>query len=265
MLKKIFLSEKIILAVITINALVVFLQTFRGLNKSFWYFLWVIDYFIAIFFIIEIIVKMKTYTVKGYFSDGWNVFDFIVIVLSLPSLAALYFNTPGTTAVLLFRLARIIRLFRFIHFIPHLNKLLAGLGRALKSAFFILLVLLLYNFILAVFTCHLYRDIAPEHFGDPVISLYTIFKLFTMEGWNEIPETIAKNSSYWSGGLARLYFVLIALTGGLFGMSLANAIFVDEMIVDNNQELETKIDELNNKIDRMEALLSQNNRQDKEA
>ena len=47
------------------------------------------------------------------------------------------------------------------------------------------------------------------------------------------------------------YFVLIVLSGGIFGFSIVNAIFVDEMMKDNNDDLEAKVDELNRKMDRI--------------
>ena len=69
--------------------------------------------------------------------------------------------------------------------------------------------------------------------------------MFTVEGWNEIPKLIAERMDNpvleW---VARFYFVSIVLIGGIFGMSLANAVFVDEMTMDNNEAIEAKIDTL---------------------
>jgi len=45
-----------------------------------------------------------------------------------------------------------------------------------------------------------------------------------------------------------LYFIFVVLTGGIFGLSLVNSIFVDSMVSDNNDELEKKIDSLDSKI-----------------
>ena len=44
--------------------------------------------------------------------------------------------------------------------------------------------------------------------------------------------------------VARLYFVVAVTIGGLLGISLANAVFVDEMTLDNNRDLEKKLDAL---------------------
>ena len=47
----------------------------------------------------------------------------------------------------------------------------------------------------------------------------------------------------------------MVLIGGIFGMSLANAVFVDEMTMDNNQTLEAKIDKLQEEIAELKQLL----------
>jgi len=118
------------------------------------------------------------------------------------------------------------------------------------------------NFILALFTCHFYGELVPEYFGDPLISSYYIFQMFTVEGWNEIPAVVAEAATQ-AGlenatliiGLARFYFILVVLIGGIFGMSLANAVFVDEMTMDNNKVLEEKIDGLEEKIGELTKLI----------
>ncbi len=51
--------------------------------------------------------------------------------------------------------------------------------------------------------------------------------------------------------------MLVVLLGGVFGMSLANAVFVDEMTMDNNDALEQKIDRLQMEIQDLKALLQE--------
>jgi len=59
------------------------------------------------------------------------------------------------------------------------------------------------NLVLSILTTHFFGQIVPEYFGNPLISSYTIFQIFTIEGWNEIPAAIAANSSPTVGILAR--------------------------------------------------------------
>jgi voltage-gated sodium channel len=80
--------------------------------------------------------------------------------------------------------------------------------------------------------------------------------MFTVEGWNEIPASIiADSDDSMYAGLTRFYFVLVVLFGGIFGMSLANAVFVDEMTMDNNDELEKKVDELSVQVAELKEML----------
>lgn len=264
MLEKLFFSERNIMVAILLNAIVLFALYFPGYRDNFT--LEAIDHLFLVFFILEAIVKIYVLGPKGYFDDAWNRFDFIVVMASVPSILVTFIDIPDTSLLIILRLFRLIRLIRFFRFVPHLNKIIAGLGRALRASLFVLLALIFLNILLAIFTCHFYAKIAPEYFGDPLISSYSIFQMFTIEGWNEIPALIARriqengsHSNYISTtfiiGITRFYFVFIVLTGGIFGMSLANAVFVDEMTMDNNQNLEVKIDKLQEEISELKQLL----------
>ena len=125
-----------------------------------------------------------------------------------------------------------------------------------------LIILLFFNFLLSILTTHLYGKMAPDMFGNPLHSFYTIFQLFTLEGWNEIPQTIADSTDNTTTiFLTRMYFAIIVLLGGIFGMSLANAIFVDEMTMDNNEAVEEKLDKMELQIQELKALLLAQNQQ----
>lgn len=91
----------------------------------------------------------------------------------------------------------------------------------------------------------------PEHFGDPLKSFYSIFSVFTMEGWSEVPAIIAQNTKPLFGLLTKLYFVFIVVTGGIFGLSLVNSIFVEAMLSDNTDDIQKKVDLIDRKLDRL--------------
>ncbi len=243
------------MAAIVVNAIVIFLLSFPGLEDN-WGLILADEFFICLF-LIEAIVKIRFYGARGYFSSRWNRFDFVVVMLSLPSLAIHFVPLPDTSALLLLRLFRLFRLVRFLRFIPHLSKIIVGLGRALRASVFVILTLLVLNFLLAILSCHLYGDQVPEYFGDPLISAYSIFQLFTIEGWNDISEAVAlQSSNVYLMYAARFYVGIIVLVGGIFGMSLANAVFVDEMTIDNNANLEEKMEELKTQIEELKELVA---------
>ena len=249
-MKKILLNDKFILGLIIFNSIVIFLQGFEMNNVSKTVLIQA-DNVITFIFLIELIVKLKTYGFKAFLKSNWNIFDAILILLALPSLYFWIFNGKSNQLdfLLILRIARIFKFFRFIRFFPNINRLINGVQRALKASVIVLLGFLVYNFIISVISCFFYRNIAPEYFENPLLSFYSIFKIFTVEGWYEIPDFISKNSNATIGILTKIYFVIIVITGGVFGLSLVNSIFVYAMVSDNNEDLEEKIKSLENKID----------------
>ncbi|RMF28276.1 MAG: ion transporter [Bacteroidetes bacterium] len=254
MFRRFFLNEMNMMAAIALNAVIIFLLYFPSLENN--TFLALVEESFILLYLVEAVVKIRALGRQGYFSDPWNRFDFVIVAASVPSLFLHLLPLPDTSMVVLLRLFRLVRLIRFLRFVPHVAKILEGLGRALKASLFVLLALFFLNFVLALFTCHFFRDVVPEYFGNPLLASYSIFQMFTIEGWNEIPLAIARNTdSDWLAAFARVYFIAIVLLGGIFGMSLANAIFVDEMTVDNNRGLERQVEALHREIAELKKLV----------
>ena len=274
MLKQIFLSERNMMIAIVSNAIIIFLLYFPQIERgdpTSYQLLNIIDHIFILIFLVEAIVKIAVLKPKGYFSDNWNVFDFIIVLISLPSFINFipFFSFINTSSFKLLRLFRLTRLLRFLRFVPRMDSIVNGLARALKASVFVFIALVFLNLILALFTCHFYGDLVPEYFGDPLISSYYIFQMFTVEGWNEIPTLIAEAAKEQGvehyavlAGATRMYFILVVLTGGIFGMSLANAIFVDEMTSDNTQLVEKKMDILQQQVAELKEIIERQNNKD---
>lgn len=266
MFKKIFLSERLVMAVIVLNAILITWMYFpeyrhhRGLV--------LLDKLFIGFYLIEAAVKISVLGLGPYFRFGWNRFDFFLVAASVPALLEGFIPLPDASFLLILRLFRLARLIRYLQFVPHVEKILSGLGRALRSACLVLGILAFFNFLLAIFTCHFYGEIAPEYFEDPLTSMFSIFQMFTVEGWNEIPADIAAavkeqgSPLSWMSSrtlivLTRLYFALVVLLGGIFGLSLANAVFVDEMTMDNTDQIEHRVDSLREQVSSLQRDLQQ--------
>ena len=141
---------------------------------------------------------------------------------------------------------RIIRLFRVISVFENSKHFFKGVQRALKSSYLIIFIFVVLNFIFALLSHNLFSNIAPEYFGDPLTSFYSIFKIFTIEGWYEIPDIIITNSVViW---FVRLYFVLII--GEIYGLSIINFVFVEGVI--NNDKDDDKSNDLISRLDSIE-------------
>ncbi len=258
------MNNDFIFALILLNSVTIFLEGFvfrRGINFT----IDLIDSIITIMFLLEAIVKIRHWGWKNYIKSGWNKMDFILVVISLPSVYLLFthFLVVDLHFLLVFRIlriSRVIRFMRFFRFLPGINNLFSSITRALRTSVFIVIGLGIYNFVIAVLSCHIFKDYSPELFGNPLRSLYSTFKIFTIEGWYEIPEEIVANmESKWMISFTKGYFIIILVTGGILGLSLVNSILVDSMVSDNNDNLEKKVDRLNQKIEKLTLLLEQIN------
>lgn len=245
---KIFLNDKFILLLILLNSVIIFIEGFKEIEFKI---IQITDVSITILFIIEAIIKISTLGRRNYFKSNWNKMDFGLVMISIPSLILYFFPIDYTdlSFLLILRGSRVFKFFRFFKFIPGINNLLKGIQRALKDSILVLMGFIVFNFVIGILSNHLFEDIAPEHFGNPLLSLYSIFKIFTIEGWYEIPEAIAKQTNVMLGIFTKIYFIIILVVGGIIGLSLVNSIFVDAMVSDNNDEVKAQIKELHRKID----------------
>jgi voltage-gated sodium channel len=255
--KKIFINESVILSIIVINTIIIFI-TESGIKNSL---LLHLDILITIFFAIEMIVKIKEYGFKQFWSNGWDRFDFIIVFLSIPSITTLFISSSlsNLSVILALRLLRIFRIFRVFKFFPNINQITKGFVRALNQSRAILIGFIIIIIISGLINCCLFKNIAPEYFSTPLNSIYTVFRIFTVEGWYEIPDAIALATTPLIGKIARLYFCLLLCGGGIIGLSFVNSVFVDAMAEDNNDSVIEQLNRIEKKLEELEKKLGVRN------
>ncbi len=245
--KNIFTSERFILLIILINSIIIFLQE-SGVSNIF---VNTVDAICTIIFIIEMIAKHRQLGIKGYWSSGWNKLDGTLVILSIPSLISYFLPAPylNISIILILRILRVFRFFRVIHIFPNFGIIIQNLWKALKDSLPIFIGFFILIIIFSLFSCAMFKDVSPEYFGTPLNAIYSTFRLCTVEGWYEIPDSLSESLSVAQIAWVRIYFILILIIGGIIGLSLVNSIFVDAMVSDNNDELESEVKLLNSKID----------------
>ena len=134
------------------------------------------------------------------------------------------------------RLTRIFKSLRLFELIPNYKKLLINFKLVVRSCVGILVGLSILIFLLS----SLYGNIVPEYFGNPLESIYSVFRLFSIEGWYDIAE----HSSYVVGYLSKFFLACIVLVFGIFGMGFVSSVFIDEVTSDNNDEVLQRLTEL---------------------
>lgn len=252
-LRKLFLNEKAILAVIVLNSILLFVQE-CGYSSPL---INTLDVACTIIFIIEMIAKLLEYGFKGYWRSGWNKLDGTLVILSIPSL--IFYFIPDVSFdisfLLILRVLRVFRFFRLIHAFPGFTRMIANFANAMRQSYAVFVGLLVMIIVFAMIGSSLFKEVAPEYFATPLEGIYTTFRIFTGEGWNEIPDTLAENvSAGWSYAI-RLYFSLVLIVGCIIGMSLLNSIFVDAMVSDNNDDVEKKLDAIEAQLEEIKKKL----------
>ena len=248
-MKKLFLNETFILSLILINAAVIFFIGYVE-SDSIRNILDYADHGITALFIVELLVKFRAIGFRPFLRSGWNKFDLVLVLMSLPSLVLFVFNLPvgDLGVVLIFRVFRVFKVSRFLSFVPNVERLLISIGRALRTSVFVILLFFVYIFIVGILSFQLFHETGSGYFDNPVIALYSTFKIFTIEGWFEIPETIVIGMTELRTFMTYMYFIAVVITGGIFGLSIVNSIFVDTMMSDNNNQLEEQVKLLDEKV-----------------
>jgi voltage-gated sodium channel len=253
--------ERLVMALIALNSLVLIFRGYEGWRDSTDDVLFWVDYALTAYFVFEIAAKLGLHRWRDFWSHPWNRFDFAIVAVSSPMLLAPMLDDGEVGVLLILRTVRLLRLLRGFRFIPDRDRLWSGIRRALRASVGVFLALVVYNVILGLGGNALFGAIAPAHFGDPLVSMYSLFKVFTVEGWFDVPDQIAAASTPAMGWLARGYFSFAVLSGGVLGLSIANAVFVDEMVMDNTNHVETvverRFDQLDDRLERLEARLAE--------
>ncbi|XP_055695762.1 sodium channel protein para isoform X18 [Lutzomyia longipalpis] len=109
------------------------------------------NYFFTATFAIEATLKLIAMSPKFYFQEGWNIFDFIIVALSLLEL-----GLEGVQGLSVLRSFRLLRVFKLAKSWPTLNLLISIMGRTMGALGNLTFVLCIIIFIFAVMGMQLF-------------------------------------------------------------------------------------------------------------
>lgn len=244
-MKKLFYNDRLIYLLIILNVIVIYLHSFELLN-AFYFLFDLIDVGFTLFFCIEIALKISSssgkHKFKSYLQSPWNRIDFFSILLAIPSIGVLFIADleifAGFAAL---RSLRIFKLLRVIEYIPEGKRISTQLFIALKSISFIIFAFFIYTTIVSLISLTLFKHAAPMYFKNAFESFFTIFKVFSGEGFSGIIDVIETNESVLFSSFSKFYFVAIVFSGSILGISLINSIFMDQM---NQAAKKSEIEEI---------------------
>lgn len=138
----------------------------------------IIDIVLTAFFIVELAFNAFGHWFRSFVTDAWNVFDFLIVMLSLVSL--LVDAIPGLNIL---RVLRAFRLLRLIKRFGSLRRIFDALVLSIVPVLNAFVIGVLITFIYTILGVFLFRDQSPDGFGTFNRSLTTHFLLIAMGRW----------------------------------------------------------------------------------
>jgi voltage-gated sodium channel len=253
-LKKYIHNEELLLTLILINVGVLYLHTFDELIPYYAFFE-IVDLLFTLVFAVEIGFKIyeieSNKKLKKYLKSNWNKIDFFSVVLSIPSIFAFFFDQFEVfTLFVVLRSLRVFKFLRIIEYIPNGKRISSQMFNAFRSVMFIIFAFTIYSVIISLISVSLFKHYSPTYFHNAFDSFFTIFKVFSGDGFSDVVADIEANSGKGVAFMyfTKFYFVFIVFTGSILGLSLINSIFIDQMSR-SDEKSEKETDKLDEKLD----------------
>ncbi len=229
--------QRAITGLIILNAASLGLETAPSIAGSYGDWLHAFDRVVLAVFVAEIAGKML-YRGLGFFRNGWNVFDFVVVGIAL---------LPASGPLAVLRALRVLRTLRLLSVIPSMRRVVHALLSAIPGLTSVSMLILLIFYVGAVLSTRLFGATFPDWFGSIGESMYTLFQVMTLESWSMgiVRPVMEAYPQAW------LFFVPFILVTSFAVLNLFIGIMVDSM---QSQHMAEQ-DQIDNHIDAQTALL----------
>jgi voltage-gated sodium channel len=165
----------VVTLLILLNTFTISLQTYPaavaavdaryGITLDAWFD--VIDAVVLAVFSFELLAKLLVYR-KAFFRNGWNIFDGLVVLVSLLSASPLFAA---------FRILRVLRMLRLLSRIHSLQMITSIIFKSVAGCLSITLLMTLLLFVFSIAGHALYGQTNPELFGNLHTGMWTLFKV----------------------------------------------------------------------------------------
>jgi len=207
--------QQLIIAAIVLNAITLGLETAPEFVGDYLPLLYRLDLAFLVLFTVEIAMKLYAYRLS-FFRNGWNIFDFIIVTISL---------LPFLQGLSVLRSLRILRVLRLISVVPQFRKVTQAFFDSLPGLTAIGFILGLLFYVGAVMSTKLFGEEFPEWFGTIGASLFSLFQIMTLESWSMgIVRPVMEAYPY-----AWLFFVPFILLTTFAALNLLIGVIVNSM------------------------------------
>ena len=230
-----------ITGVILFNALILGLETSQIVMAKAGSIVEFLDRACLTVFVVELVVKLIAYRLR-VFRDGWNIFDFIIVGVSL---------VPAAQGLSVLRSLRILRVVA-----PRLRRVVEGFITALPGMASVFLLMGIIFYIGSVMATKLFGADFPEWFGTLGRSAYSLFQIMTLESWSMgIVRPVMELFPY-----AWMFFVPFIMVTTFAVVNLLVGLIVNSMQDAHSEEADQKTNSYRDEVsERLKAIEGQMN------
>jgi len=229
------------------------LNTDPVLSETFSVELNIVDSLILYVFIFELILKLvaECFHPWHYFHDGWNCFDFVVVVGSIG-----LGGTDSASLITVLRLLRLLRVLKLMRAVSELQVITSALLNGMSSMIYIVLILVLFFYFFAIIGITFLADNDPWHFAVLHTAVTSLFQVATFDNWwsmmaislygceaqpGNYPTMCTTNHPQFI--FAAVFFTAVVLVGGLVLLTLFIGVVsmsMEEANVETRKEIEVR-------------------------
>ena len=207
----------------------------------------VLNYYFSSIFFIEAIIKLIGLSPSNYFKDGFNCFDFSIVLFSITEilLEALNMNSiTGLSVLRSFRLLRVLKLAKAWKTLQDLIRtILAAISDVFVAGCLLLVIMVIFTFLgMEIFGGNWNADtfgsadeVPRANFDDFFNAFMAVFQVLTGENWNDLLWAGYKTT----GTLGWAYFIALTFVGNYMIFNLFLAILLSKF---DENEARAKLD-----------------------
>lgn len=175
-------------------------------------------------FVAELLLKIAVYK-RDFFKSGWNIFDFVVITISL---------APFGHSFSVLRTLAALRALRIVSNVGGLRRVVKALIYAIPGVGAAGVLLLLILYVAGVVGFNLFHEAFPQWFGSLGKTLFTLFQIMTLESWSMaiVRPVMEQFPAAW------MFFVTFILLSTFVLLNLLIGIIVDAIAHMKHEENE---------------------------
>ncbi|KAK1932958.1 hypothetical protein X943_001583 [Babesia divergens] len=240
------------IGVILLYALLLGMSTMLGwydLSKPWVYTILTLRYAFTIIFAIDVVIQLSMKGLSNFFGEAEAVFDVILLLFEIVTL--IYFTimvsrhcdfeggTNSTCKVILnqirmFSCISLLRMYKVCMASQPLMNLSKGIFMSIRSLMWTAVFVFMVVYSCGICTTWIFTgsddEIMLDFWGTLPRSMYTLFTILTLEGWNDISNSTAVHYPY-----SKLFFVIFVCFATLAVMNVVTGIILDTFLTANEK------------------------------